>query len=269
MALLLNANATYHEGAGNDFVVVVDLDAALQLGPEIARAICSRNNQHGADGFIAVRRGTNTDLEMQLWNADGSVAEMSGNGIRCLAQAAVLAGAVTSSQMTVLTGAGVRHVTYTEDQESSRGTASVTMGEVVLGEFTHQVGATLARRVSVGNPHLVLVVDDAVGIDPMIDGPSLSTEPVEGTNVEWITPKGSSTIDFVVYERGAGPTKACGTGSCAAAVVAHEAGLVDAVVMVRNPGGTLTVDCSNRHDVVLSGPVTLLGHERITIGEQR
>jgi len=251
-------NATYHEGCGNDFLVIVDLDRELSPTALEVERLCARDGQHGADGFMAIRRGEGTDFEMTLWNADGGLAEMSGNGIRCFAQAAHLAGLVASSQMTVATRAGVRTVTYLEGDTAGVGTASVTMGPVMLLDEVDVAGAKSARRASVGNPHLVILVDDATTIDPMAQGPELSTAPTLGTNVEWISPRGRHELDFVVYERGAGPTKACGTGSCAAAVVAHAAGLVGQLVLVHNPGGTLSVDCTDPSDVVLSGPVSWL-----------
>jgi diaminopimelate epimerase len=251
-------NATYHEGCGNDFLVVVDLDRALSPTTEEVQELCGRSGAFGADGLMAIRRGHGADLEMMLWNADGSLAEMSGNGIRCFAQAAHLARLLTSPTVRIETGAGLRTVTYSEGATPKLGSASVTMGKVALLEEVEIAGSKCARRASVGNPHLVIVVDDATTVDPMTDGPQLSTAPKDGTNVEWISPRSRQEIDLVVYERGAGPTQACGTGSCASAVVAHAAGLVDSRVIVHNPGGSLQVDCSDLDEVVLSGPVTWL-----------
>ncbi len=266
---VVDVSVTLHEGAGNDFIVVVDAEGTVAIDPSDAVRLCDRANGIGADGLIRVRIGSVTDLLMDLWNADGSVAEMSGNGIRCLAQAAVLAGLVASGSMSVSTLAGVRVLTYEASDDRGIGSATVTMGPVTLGETITVAGASLARRASIGNPHLILVVDHASDVDPMITGPELSRAPSDGTNVEWITAVDRGHLDLVVYERGAGPTRACGTGSCAAAVVAHEAGLSEAVVEVRNPGGTLTVDASNRDDVVLGGPVSLLGTYTATIGSLR
>ncbi|MEI6701525.1 MAG: diaminopimelate epimerase [Actinomycetota bacterium] len=257
---------TLHEGAGNDFIVVVDADGTVNVQPSDAVRACDRTDGIGADGLLRVRRGSETDLTMDLWNADGSIAEMSGNGIRCLAQAAVLAGLTEDGTMTVSTLAGVRVLTYDASDDPAVGSATVTMGPVTLGETLAIAGTSLARRASIGNPHLILVVDDATDIDPLATGPELSRAPREGTNVEWITPRDRKQIDLVVYERGVGPTKACGTGSCAAAVVAAEAGLCDPVVAVHNPGGTLVVDTRNRDDVILGGPVSLLGHFTLTFG---
>jgi diaminopimelate epimerase len=264
--------ATLHEGCGNDFIVVVDLDGELNPTVDDIVRSCSREGQHGADGFIAIRNSSVADLEMTLWNADGSMAEMSGNGIRCFAQAASLAGLLSGPAVTVETGAGVRTVSYAASEQPERGSASVTMGPVsilddeVSGDGDELVGVRLARRASVGNPHLVVVVDDATRIDPLDNGPGLSTAPAGGTNVEWISVRGANELDFVVYERGVGPTKACGTGSCAAAVVACAEGLVTSPVLVHNPGGTLRVACENLADVVLSGPVSLLGDLTVTVG---
>ncbi len=265
-AVMRQVSATYHEGCGNDFLVVVDLDAELSPSSEDVQRICARRDQQGADGFMVIRRGTSSDLAMQLWNADGSIAEMSGNGIRCFAQAAYLSSLTQSLVMTIATGAGMRTVTYVAGDTDRSGTASVTMGPVTLLEEVELQGVAFARRASVGNPHLVMVVDQASDVDPMLLGPQLSTAPDEGTNVEWISPRSRRELDFVVYERGVGPTKACGTGSCAAAVVAHVAGLVDQEVLVHNPGGTLTVNCRDQDEVVLSGPVNWINTISVSVG---
>ncbi len=248
-----------HEGTGNDFLVFIDPSGAVELLPRIVAHLCDRRHGIGADGVIRVGPSNVADLEMELWNADGSIAEMSGNGMRCLAHAAILDGLVDPGTFTVATKGGVRTVSFDDGPSYDRGTASVTMGPVALGVDVALegplAGARLARRASVGNPHLVVVVDDLGAVDAGALGPGLSTSIEGGCNVEWIEVTSDASVELVVYERGVGLTLACGTGSCAAAAVAHAAGLCGELVTVENPGGPLTVDLTNPSDVALSGPV--------------
>ncbi len=255
---------THHDGAGNDFLVAMADD---RLGPSAARTWCDRVHGIGADGLLAVGVGTTTDLTMRLWNADGSLAEMSGNGIRCLVHGAVLAGLVAPGTISVATDAGVRTVEFSAAGDGE-GWASVAMGAVTLGEDVVLAGGGSAQRASVGNPHLVCLCDSVEDLDPMIDGPALSAAPEGGTNVEWISVRADGGLDFVVYERGVGPTKACGTGSCAAAAVAHAHGLVGPTVAVHNPGGVLSVDVADVDAVVLSGPVRYLGTATVAFPDE-
>jgi len=250
-----------HEGAGNDFLVVLDPDERILLGDDLVRALCRRHRGIGADGVIRVgpaRAGA--ELSMELWNADGSAAEMSGNGVRCLAQAAVDAGLVCPPRFTVATAAGIRAVTYRPGDRAGEASASVEMGRVRLGpEQPQAVAGHRAREVDVGNPHLVLLSPDDPGDLTVVEvGPQIQAGHPGGVNVEFIAP-GARPDELVlrVWERGVGETRACGTGSCAAAAAARSWGLVGDHVRVRNPGGTLEVWLGATEDapVVLAGPV--------------
>lgn len=251
-----------HEGAGNDFLVLIDADGDLRLDAAEVRALCDRRRGVGADGVVRVRRGDGlgfADLGMELRNADGTVAEMSGNGIRCLAQAAVDAGLVRAGRFTVATAAGVRAVDYQPGELPGRAWASVDMGEVTLGEeLPGPVEGRRARRVTVGNPHLVLLGGDPACVDVATLGPRIGSEHPGGINVEFVAPgPGPDELELRVWERGVGETLACGTGSCAAAAAAHAWGLVGERVRVHNPGGTLEVALGAKQGdpVVLAGPV--------------
>ncbi|MGH9096782.1 MAG: diaminopimelate epimerase, partial [Acidimicrobiales bacterium] len=199
---------------------------------------------------------TLTDLVMELRNAGGGPAEMSGNGIRCLAQAAVDAGLVRPGRLTVLTAAGSRAVDYEPGQQPGRAWASVEMGEVRLGEDqAQQFEDRRARRVEVGNPHLVLFGPDPAGIDVATLGQSIQSVHPGGVNVEFVA-TGPSPGELVlrVWERGVGETLACGTGSVAAAAAARSWGIVGDQVRVHNPGGTLEVTL-DPDGIRLAGPV--------------
>lgn len=256
---------TKHEGAGNDFLVVLDPDERWEIGPELARALCDRHRGVGADGIIRVLRrpeGDGTDLTMELRNADGTEAEMSGNGMRCLAQAAAGAGWVSAGQFTVSTVGGVRTVELKPSGVPGEDWASVDMGPVRLGHepTTSPAGAARAREADVGNPHLVLLVGDPARVDLGADGPAAAAPYPGGINVEFVAPlpdHDGGGLALRVYERGAGETLACGTGSVAAAAVARAWGLVGDRVMVRNPGGDLEVLLGPGPDDAarLAGPV--------------
>jgi len=259
---------TKHHGAGNDFLVLVDLDDAQALDPGAARLLCDRHFGVGADGVIRVLAGTDgADLTMDLTNADGGTAEMSGNGMRCLAQAAVRAGLVPSPTFTVATPGGVRTVEFRAAAADGPDWASVDMGAARLGaEQTPPGSAARGRLVDMGNPHLVLVVDDLVGIEVAALGQALQGEFSEGINVEFIAVgPGRDALTLRVWERGVGETLACGTGSAASAAAAHDWGLVGTTVDVHNPGGTLRVEL--RSDaVVLSGPVVHVADVEVPAG---
>lgn len=247
---------TKHHGTGNDFLVVADVDDRKRLAPELIRALCDRRFGIGADGVIRILAGRDgSDLSMDLSNADGSKAEMSGNGIRCLAQAAVDAGLVTPPVFSVWTPAGIRNIEYRKGDSVGQAVASVDMGKAELGpdqpqNFTDR----RARTVNMGNPHLVLLGPDPSGVDVSEIGSRLQGVHPGGINVEFIS-VGASPDDLTlrVWERGAGQTESCGTGSCAAAAAARSWGLVGERIRVHNPGGTLEVTL-NADGIRLAGP---------------
>jgi diaminopimelate epimerase len=259
-----SVHASKHEGAGNDFLVVLDPDDSLRLSVAQVRLLADRRRGVGADGIIRVSPGRDgCDVSMQLTNADGSDAEMSGNGIRCLAQAAVDAGWVRPPRFTVATAAGTRTVEYTAGPLEGWASARVDMGPARLGaDQAQEFDDRRARTVDVGNPHLVLLGPDTASVDVAELGPKLQAAFPGGINVEWITVLADGEgefLDFRVWERGAGETLACGTGSVAAAAAARSWKAVDGddVVRVRNPGGMLEVTLGGDEDTTtyLAGPV--------------
>jgi diaminopimelate epimerase len=248
---------TKHHGAGNDFLVMVDTAGTTPLPADLVRALCDRRFGVGADGVIRILEGGGlADLAMELTNADGSPAEMSGNGMRCLAQAAVEAGLVASTDFTVSTPAGVKAVAYRAGGSTGCATASVEMGEAVLGpDQPQQFAERRARQVDMGNPHLVLLGPDPTAVDVAELGDRLQGIHPGGINVEFIAVgPGPDSLTLRVWERGVGETEACGTGSAAAAAAARSWGLVGEEVDVHNPGGTLRVTLGPG-PVRLSGPV--------------
>jgi diaminopimelate epimerase len=229
---------TKHHGLGNDFLVLIDLDATETVTPALARAVCHRHTGIGADGLLHVTAGPT----MRLYNADGGRAEMSGNGISCLAQAVVQAGVVPGPRVVVNTDAGVRTVTLESTDDPRTHRATVDMGEAQVGDDeTEWLDDHILRaaRVDIGNPHLVL---HAPRLDADIDlaarGLSINELVPEGINVELVAPgPAEGELTMRVYERGVGLTEACGTGASAVAVAAQRWGLSGERVTVRQPGG--------------------------------
>lgn len=263
-----------YQGAGNDFVMVVDLDDDRPLSAEEVAAVCDRRAGVGADGVIRIVR---TDREgasffMDYANADGSVAEMCGNGIRCVGMLLYDRGLTDVTSIDVLTRAGVRHLTLHADPTGVR-RATTTMG---TPNFTRAAipmrgpawetflaqpleigdGLTLtASAVSMGNPHLVVFVDgDPATVHVGHIGPALERHDLfpEGTNVEFAYVH-DGVVHARVWERGSGETMACGSGACAAAIAANEAGLVSSRTVVRFPGGDLEVERRDDGEVLLTG----------------
>jgi diaminopimelate epimerase len=248
---------------GNDFLVRVSLDQGSRLLPaETVAQLCDRHVGIGADGLITIGPGNvgdGVDCTMTLQNADGGEAEMSGNGIRCLAWVAARESLGNELALTVDTAAGRRVVTLTRDASGGVVAAEVDMGPVTLGEEDIEIKVDGVEYwgdvANVGNPHLVCFVIDPSAVPVATHGPRIELDArfPKRTNVEFIRVHPPATIDMRVWERGVGETRSCGTGACAAAAVAQNRGVVDDRVHVRVPGGELEVTLGAT--VRLGGPV--------------
>ncbi|MFA5884722.1 MAG: diaminopimelate epimerase [Acidimicrobiia bacterium] len=256
---------------GNDFLVWSQLDpgAAAAVPASLARALCDRHIGVGADGLILLTPGVGgADATMTLHNADGGIAEMSGNGIRCLAWAAAEAG-LGGDALVVDTGGGRRTIELERDAGGHVHRATVDMGPVTFDPAAIPVDAPSAFDLTaefhgvayrgdaagMGNPHFVCFVDDVASARVTQHGPHLETDPrfPRHTNVEFVAPDGPSALRMRVWERGVGETRSCGTGACASAAVAHRRDLVGPRVTVRVPGGDLVVEVGDT--IRLGGPV--------------
>jgi diaminopimelate epimerase len=260
-----------YQGTGNDFVMTLDLENERPLDGDEVRALCDRRFGIGADGSIRVSRGTDGLPFMDYRNADGSVAEMCGNGIRCVAVFLRDLGEETRPSFDVGTRAGTRRVTFRSDDrvtvemgEPNFTKAAIPMRgpawETFLDESLDLGGGVVVRAtaVSMGNPHLVLFLDEeperfhVSHIGAVLERDDRFPE---GTNVEFAR-AGVDEIAARVWERGSGETMACGSGACAIAVAAHETGLADRRSRIRFPGGTIEVERQESGGVTLTGPAT-------------
>ncbi len=259
-----------HHGLGNDFLIALEeVNGPLHGDATLARAVCDRRRGLGADGFIigarpAAYSGDDRpiDVVMHLWNADGSRAEMSGNGIRCLGQALAMARDDHEATYRVATDAGVRELVVHDDAGHRFATVSVTMGvladgPVVPTSVVERLGADRLATADLGNPHIVVLVPDLSTVDLVGTGSWVESQFDAGINVEFIALGAEpDTLDLLVWERGAGVTEACGTGATAAATLAHRWGLVGREVRVSMPGGSAEVIVSAEPDgeSILIGP---------------
>lgn len=267
---------TKHHGLGNDFLVLLDHAGDDPVTPGLVRELCDRHQGVGADGVLRATAtpSAGVDAKMELFNADGSVAEMSGNGIRCLAQALLLEGwAASKDQVVIATHAGVRVVKVVQVFDDGVGdeerggfmhttVMSVDMGPARIdGEAPEWAGAGVRRAMwaDMGNPHLVAEVGErSLSPDELVVlGERVNASTPMGANVHLLVAgPGDDAVSIRTYERGVGLTEACGTGACAAAAVAHEWGLVGSSVTVDMPGGRAVVEVGPT--VTLTGPATVV-----------
>ena len=219
------------QGLGNDFVV---LDGPLGLSTEEIVEVCDRRFGIGADGVLVV---TKLDpVRMEYWNADGSPAEMCGNGLRCVARYVYDKGWTMDRNFAVATAVGAMGVRVLgDDVEAQLGRPSVTGHANIDGERYH--------LIDVGNPHAVVIVDDPDVADVSSIGTRLQNEEQfeNGTNVEFVSIV-DGTIRMRVWERGVGETLACGSGMVAAAFVATKTDSLEGPITVEVPGGTGQVE---------------------------
>ncbi len=285
-------------GLGNDFLVL--LDEGVAAGPDptgsgappgerpegevaalaarLAAGWCDRHRGIGADGVIVGTRlgpGAATGpvrsdacLRFQLWNADGSEAEMSGNGIRCLVHAALDAGWLAEDvPFGVITPAGRREVAIHRGSEPGWTWSTVGMGEAkVRGEVDRCNVGHGQLLVDTGNPHLVVLGPDPATVDVGALGPLLEATDPAGLNVEFVAlGPGPDEITMRVWERGVGETQACGTGACAAAAALHYWGRVGRSVTVHQPGGPAAVELRADGSVTLGGPSVHIAACRVRV----
>ena len=267
-------------GTENDFVLLPDHDGSVHggLSPDRmaarVRALCDRRAGIGGDGVLRVIRsaaaGVDSDAEwfMDYRNADGSIAEMCGNGTRVFVQHLREAGLASGDRVTIATRAGDKELTFDGAEWT------VDLGEAaLLGETEVGVGHYTwpAHHISMGNPHAVALVDslDPHGpVGPLLD-PPVRDESVypEGVNVEFVVRVADAHVAMRVHERGVGETRSCGTGAGAVGVAAMVAdgALPPATYVVDVPGGRLRVTWTPAGRVLLTGPAVVVAEGRTSL----
>ncbi|MBX6773165.1 MAG: diaminopimelate epimerase [Chloroflexi bacterium] len=263
-------------GTGNDFILIDARHGPARAWPALARAMCDRHFGIGADGLLLVQESQMADARMVMYNPDGSEAEMCGNGIRCFAKYLYDQGITRRTDMTVETAAGIKRLEI-EVHHGHAERVTVDMGAPVFDPASIPVdtdrpeaidlplmvdGRALSlTAVSMGNPHAVHFLDEAVSAFPLERiGPLVERDPLfpRRVNFEIARIRGSSEVDVRVWERGAGLTLACGTGACAVFAAARRKGLVENRACLHLPGGDLDLREGPNGHILMAGPAVLV-----------
>lgn len=262
---------TKMHGLGNDFIVFFD-EGTVELDvTDMAQRLCDRHTGIGADGLVIVMPSEVADVRMRIINSDGSEAEMCGNGIRCFAKYAYDRKIITKDIFTVETLAGIMTPEIIAEDGVAKlvkvnmGKPTFTAGAIPMAveaekviDYTIDVDGTsyVVSSVLLGVPHTEVFVDDVKTVPLTVLGPKIEKHPLfpKGTNVNFVQVVNENTVKVRTWERGAGATLACGTGSCSSAVMAHEKGLTGRSVDVQLYLGTLHIDYDEDGTVYMTGP---------------
>jgi diaminopimelate epimerase len=268
---------TKMHGLGNDFIIVYGEQELPAGAGDLAVQLCNRFFGIGADGLVYILPSGKADFRMRILNSDGSEAEQCGNAIRCVAKYVYDNGLTDKTEMTIETlGAGVQPLVLETEGGKAVG-VTVDMGAPVLNgpdvpttiDANPVIGHSVEvdgrefqfTAVSMGNPHCVIYVDDAVGFDLAHWGPKLEKHPLfpRKINVEFAKVNSRSQVDMRVWERGAGPTLACGTGACATLVSSVLNGLTDRKATISLAGGDLQIEWKEENNrVYMTGPAAFV-----------
>ncbi len=252
--------ATYGHGTHNDFLILFDPDDQLTISAEQVAAMCNRSTGIGADGMIRIIKNDGKWF-MDYRNADGSIAEMCGNGIRVMARYLVAKGHQREGIFAIDTRAGIKHLRVPADDD-----ISVNMGKVY--DEMEQVSATVngvtysGFNINVGNPHAVVFTDDLSTLGSLETAPTVTPAGSypEGVNVEFVEITAANEAKMRVHERGSGETQSCGTGTCAVALAAtmKSGQHLPSRWVIYPPGGRLIVDIDGHSNATLTGPAELI-----------
>lgn len=257
---------TYGHGTENDFVLIYDPENSFTISETQISAICNRTSGIGADGFIRITK-VDGKWFMDYRNADGSIAEMCGNGIRVMAKYLVTRDIQPEGIFAIDTRAGIKHLRVPRD-----GDISVNMGQVTDEmeeiEASHNGHTWSGYNINVGNPHAVVFVDSIDDIGSLADAPVVSpaSSYPEGVNVEFVEILPNFEAKMRVHERGSGETRSCGTGTCAVALAAtlKTNGKLPSRWTIYPPGGRLIVDIDGHSNATLTGPAVILEDHDLT-----
>jgi diaminopimelate epimerase len=258
-------------GLGNDFIVMEDFMLRLTSLGDLSRRLCHRNFGIGADGLVLLQPSDCADFKMRIFNADGSEAEMCGNALRCTARYLYERGFTHNTQITLEVYYAVK-IARIQLDGGAVAVVEVDMGEPVLDSGLIPVSGAVRRvveeeldaagrkfsvtAVSMGNPHCVVFLDDLTGIPLEHWGRAIENHPMfpAKTNVEFVQINTRGEARVTVWERGVGPTLACGSGACAVLVAGVLTDRLDKLAKVHLPGGMLAVEWRQDNHIYMTGP---------------
>ena len=265
---------TKMHGCGNDYVYVNGFVEEIKDKPAFVKAVSDRHFGVGSDGAIFINPSKEADFEMEMYNADGTRAEMCGNGIRCVAKYVYDNGLTDRTHISIVSCGKVKYLDLNvEDGQVTSvrvnmGAPILTAKEVPVISGMEQsvdepiiVGGKEYRMtcVSMGNPHAVVFMDDVANLDIAAVGPLFENHTAfpNRVNTEFVKVVDRSRVDMRVWERGTGETLACGTGCCATVVACILNGLTDNAVTVRVLGGEILIEWDREKNLVyMTGPAT-------------
>lgn len=259
------------QGIGNDYVYVNCFEENINNPSDLAITISDRHFGVGSDGLILILPSQIADAQMRIFNADGSEAQMCGNGIRCLAKYMYASGLKKSDRMTIETLAGLKTIELTVENNNvsqvkvEMGTPKLLRNDIpMLGENTEVINEPLQLNdtvlnitcVSMGNPHCIIFVDDVDLINLSITGKAIENHELfpERINVHFIQVISTKEIKMRTWERGSGETLACGTGAVAAGVACVLNNLTERMMCTHLPGGILNVEWNHDNKTYMTGP---------------
>lgn len=276
------------QGLGNDFIILIGDPGDISETSPLATKLCDRHYGIGGDGLIYLFKGSDQIINMVIFNADGTLAGMCGNGIRCLAAMAYRLGWIVLGEETIVkVGQSLKKVTVLSREPYL---IKVDMGKPtdlkkVNGQLPDHIEYE-GMEVNMGNPHLALILPhylmkaesengakqcqfswpDILAYGPELEHASVDTKRAhDGQNVEFVIPQDKNNLHMRVWERGVGETLACGTGACASFVAAHSLGLCGSEVVVHLPGGRLAIAYDNNGHVMMTGPAEFIFEASVSL----
>jgi len=273
-AALPGIRFTKMQGIGNDYVYVNLFEEKVPDPVRLSIAVSDRHFGIGADGLILIGPAKGADVSMRIFNADGSEAQMCGNGIRCVAKYAREHGLAKSDEVSVATNAGVKSVrVFMEGGKVVHARVNMGVprllrreipmagpaGERCIDAPLEAAGARFkVTAVSMGNPHCVIFTDDVGAIPLLTYGPAIERHPAfpERTNVHFVQVNNRGDVTMRTWERGSGITLACGTGASAVCVAGALTGRTERAIRAHLPGGDLDLEWAQNDDVFMTGAAT-------------
>ena len=271
---------TKMHGAGNDYIYVYTPECPIENPAEVSVALSRPHFGIGSDGLILIGKSDVADFSMHIYNNDGSEAMMCGNGTRCVGKYVYDHQLTDKTTVTLETLSGIKTIQLQLGEDGKVSSATVDMGEprtevpsqfliansVAVRNNLFNVGGYEGTFVSMGNPHLVILVPEVMDGDLPVVGKKLEFDPAfpERCNIEFVTRRPDGTLRMRVWERGSGITLACGTGACATAVAAALTGYAGRISDIEMDGGTLHIEWHDDNHIYMTGPaVTVFEGETI------